>query len=86
MVSKDFIIKNETGLHARPASELCALCKGFESDVKIKCSTKIVNPRSVISILTGEMVKGKTITIEIDGTDEEKALKELIKFFNELDE
>jgi len=86
MVSKNFLIKNDTGLHARPASELCALSKEFESDIKIRSGNKIINPRSMISLLTGEMSKGKTITVEIEGLDEEMALCKLTEFFDELDD
>ncbi|MEA4895384.1 MAG: HPr family phosphocarrier protein [Oscillospiraceae bacterium] len=86
MISKDFIIKNKTGIHARPASDLCVLSKGFESSIRILCGSKVVNPRSVVSVLTGDMSRGKTITVEIDGADEEKALAALTAFFNELDE
>lgn len=84
MVTKDFTISNEVGLHARPASELCALCKRFESDFKGCTQKKTFNPKSVISILTSEIKKGTDITIEVNGVDEEKAMDELTKFFDEL--
>ena len=66
MISKDFIIKNKTGIHARPASDLCVLSKGFESSIRILCGSKVVNTRSVVSILTGDMSQGKNITVEIE--------------------
>ncbi len=84
MVRKDFIIKNEVGLHARPASELCALCKKFESGITINATKKPFNPKSVISILTAEIKKGSEITVEIDGADEENAMNELTTFFDKL--
>jgi phosphocarrier protein HPr len=84
MIRKDFIIKNRTGLHARPASDLCALCKGLESNIRILCGPKNINPRSVVSILTGDMGQGKAITVEVDGSDEEKACEALSVFFSEL--
>lgn len=84
MVTKGFTINNEVGLHARPASELCALCKQFESDFKGYTPKKTFNPKSVISILTTEIKKGTDITIEVAGADEEKAMDALAKFFDEL--
>lgn len=86
MVAKDFTISNEVGLHARPASQLCALCKRFESDFKGYTRKKTFNPKSVISILATEIKKGTNITIEVNGADEEKAMDELAKFFDDLAE
>ena len=84
MVRKDFVIKNEVGLHARPASELCALCKKFESSIMINSTKKTFNPKSVISILTAEIKKGSKITVEVVGADEEHAMSELTTFFDKL--
>ena len=84
MVQKEFTICNEVGLHARPASELCALCKQFESEIKGNTRIKSFNPKSVISILTAEIKKGTIITIEVNGADEEQAMIRLTTFFDEL--
>ncbi len=84
MVQKEFTICNEVGLHARPASELCALCKQFESEIKGNTQKKAFNPKSVISILTAEIKKGTSITIEVNGADEEQAMIRLTKFFDGL--
>jgi len=84
VIQKDFTIHNEVGLHARPASELCALCKQFESDIKGSTQKKAFNPKSVISILTAEIKKGTTISIEVNGADEEQAMSKLTEFFDGL--
>jgi len=84
VVQKDFTIYNEVGLHARPASELCALCKQFESEIKGSTQKKAFNPKSVISILTAEIKKDTTISIEVNGADEEQAMRRLTEFFNGL--
>lgn len=36
MVKATIIIKNETGLHARPASQFVTTASGFKSDVLVK--------------------------------------------------
>ena len=36
MYEKEMIIKNKTGLHARPATDLSTLCQTYESDIKIR--------------------------------------------------
>jgi len=84
MITRKFTINNPTGLHARPASELCALCKKYQSKITIQCNGKSINPRSVISILTGDMSFGKTVNVEISGDDEITAMESMTRFFSEL--
>lgn len=86
MKTKEFTIQNPTGLHARPASDLCKLCKSFQSDIRILTGEKKLNAKSVVSILTGELVKGKTIQVTAEGADEEKAITALTAFFENLTE
>ena len=86
MQSKQFKIKNPTGLHARPAAELCALSKGFSSAITITCGEKTVNPRSVVSILTGGMACGKVIKMCAEGEDEGQAVEALTNFLESLEE
>lgn len=84
MVTKEFTVRNDVGLHARPASEMCALCKQFESEFKGSTPKKTFNPKSVISILTAEIKQGTVISVDINGKDEEKAMERLETFFNQL--
>ena len=55
MYSKQTILKNLTGLHARPASEFVACAKSFESKVTIRRldveGAPEVNAKSIIKIL-----------------------------------
>jgi len=84
MVSKEFTIKNSTGLHARPANNLCKLCKSFQSDIRILSGGKKLNAKSIVSILTGELVKGKFIQVTANGEDENEAMTALTEFFDNL--
>lgn len=86
MITKEFLIKNPTGLHARPATDLCAICKSFSSKITLVCGPKTINPRSVVSILMGEMTAGKTVRVTIDGEDEQAAMERLTAFLENLKE
>ena len=52
MKTEKVILKNETGLHARPASELTKLASKFKCDIKIKTGEKEINPKSILSIMS----------------------------------
>lgn len=86
MLTSSFEIKNPTGLHARPAAELCALSKKFSSAITITCEGKSINPRSVVSILTGGVSCGKTVEVRIEGDDETEAMEALADFLENLKE
>ena len=60
-------VMNETGLHARPASDLMALSSTFQSDICILTENARINPKSIISILGGGVYKGTEITLQIEG-------------------
>ena len=45
MFSQEFTIKNQTGLHARPAAQLTALCKGFPEEIRLITEKGSINPK-----------------------------------------
>ena len=79
MVEKDFIIKNEAGLHARPAARLIKAAGGFVSDVSIIRGSKTGNAKSLLSVLALGIFKGTQITVRVDGPDEITALYKIGK-------
>ena len=86
MVTKDFIVKNATGLHARPATLLAKKAAQFKSDVSVQNGDKIVNAKSLIGILSLGANKGTTLKIITKGVDEGLALEEILKFLETMTE
>lgn len=78
-------LQNEEGLHARPANLFSKAAMKFKCDIQLLKngdSTKVYNPKSILSILSMGAVKGDEITIIANGEDEEDAISkitELIK-------
>ena len=65
---------------------ICKIAKNCNSTITITCGDKLVNPRSIFSILRGEMTKGKKIKIVAEGEDEQTVMKELTEFIEGLKE
>lgn len=57
MFTSEFVVKNPTGLHARPASQLAKLCKDIPDDIRLICEKGTINPKNVIGILTAGLKK-----------------------------
>ena len=78
MVKQDVTIKNPTGLHLRPAGILCKEALRFQSSVKFRFENTEANAKSVLSVLGACVKCGDEITLICEGTDEEKALAEIV--------
>ena len=73
----DLVLRNPTGLHARPAKVFVNTAKQFDSDIRVQHGEKKVNAKSAISILTLGVECGNQIHISAEGPDEETALDAL---------
>lgn len=83
MVSQLVKITNPTGLHLRPAGNLCREAVKFKSKITFDYSGNTANAKSVLSVLGACIKSGDEITIICDGEDEEDALTRLVAFVNE---
>jgi len=78
MVSKEIVINNPQGLHARPATLLVQKATRYKSEVIIEKNGKSANAKSLIGVLSLGISKGASINIITKGTDENVALNEII--------
>jgi phosphotransferase system HPr (HPr) family protein len=86
MVSKKVMINLSSGLHARPASQLVSLAKGFSSRFRFRCGEKTASGTSIISILALGLTSGSEVEVEADGMDEHTALDHVVAFLENLQE
>ncbi|AGB42168.1 phosphotransferase system HPr (HPr) family protein [Halobacteroides halobius DSM 5150] len=77
MVTKEVKIKNQTGLHARPAALLVDVANKFESELKIIHGNKEANVKSIISLISLAIGCDDAVIIQGDGVDEEEAVAEI---------
>ena len=80
MVSKEIKITNPTGLHLRPAGNLCKQAMRYKSKVTFNYGGNIANAKSVLSVLGACIKTGDVITLICEGDDEEEALKNLAAY------
>ncbi len=73
MVSKEVIINNQVGLHARPATFFIQKANEFKCSIWVDKDGRHVNAKSLLGVLSLGIVKGTPITIIADGVDEEEA-------------
>ena len=81
METKKVILKNESGLHARPASELAKIASKYQCTINLIVNGKIINAKSILNIMSAGIKTSSEIEIQCDGEDEKKALLEIEKTF-----
>ena len=87
MYVKDVTVKNQVGLHARPATFFIQKANEFKSSIWLEKEERRVNAKSLLGVLSLGIAKGMTITVIAQGEDEDEAiagLEDLVK--NGLDD
>jgi len=81
MVSAKVKVLNESGLHARPSSELVKVASKFKSEFFIKMYGYKVNGKSILGVMTLAAECGAEMELILEGPDEEEALSALTDLF-----
>ena len=77
MVKDTIVIENETGLHARPATEISKEAMKYKSDIKFVVNGKTLNAKSPLMIMAAGIKSKSEMEIICDGEDENEALESL---------
>ena len=86
MVTKEVIVKNSTGLHARPATLLVKKASAFKSDISLENNGKKANVKSLIGVLSLGVSKDANVKVIASGDDEALAAEEIAKLIENLEE
>ncbi len=78
MFSKEVVVHNQVGLHARPATFFIQKANEFKSSIWVEKEERKVNAKSLLGVLSLGITKGTTINIVADGIDEEEAVTALV--------
>jgi len=74
-------VHNEHGIHCRPSSVIMKAVKGYEGDIRIVAESGETDLRSIYGLLSLGLEKGATVTIQVDGPDEEAVCRQLEELF-----
>ena len=78
MLEKQVEIINKLGLHARAATKLANTAKHFAARVNILHENKDIDGKSIMSLMLLAASMGTTITLRVDGSDEQEAMDALV--------
>ena len=78
MYTKEVLVQNKAGLHARPATFFIQKANEYKSTVWVEKDERKVNAKSLLGVLSLGIIGGTTITIYADGSDETDAVDGLV--------
>ena len=79
MFVREVMVKNQVGLHARPATFFIQKANEFKSSIWIEKEERRVNAKSLLGILSLGIVGGTNVQVIADGADERAAVDALIE-------
>lgn len=81
MVEKILTVKNRAGIHARPASLIAQMANKFQSEISLEKDSIVVNAKSIMGVITMAAGYNTTITLKVEGSDEQDAANAIEKLF-----
>lgn len=88
MKTKQFHIKKDGGGHMRPCGNLVQLLRQFHNvefeAYMIDTPKNIVNPKSIMDLLTLRMFQGSTVIFSIDKEEHDYVFDKIQKVFDEF--
>lgn len=83
MIECEVTVRNRAGIHTRPASMIVKTASDFDAEIFLRRDNYEINAKSVIGVMTLAAEQGATLTLVVDGTDEEGAVEALVELFED---
>ena len=80
-VTKELVVTNKLGIHARPAAMFVRTASKFDCDIFVEKDGERVNGKSIMGLMMLAAAQGSKLTITAEGRDAEAALKALEELF-----
>lgn len=79
MMTKECVIRNRLGLHARAAAKFVHTATRFTSHIRVSRDGRTMDGKSIMGILLLAAGAGTTVVISADGVDEADAVEALCR-------
>ncbi len=74
MVSRTATIKNESGVHARPAAVFVKMANRFPCEIFVEKDNQRINGKSIMGLMMLALTRDTRITVIAEGEKEEEAV------------
>ena len=80
-LTKELIVQNKMGIHARPAAMIVRITNKFKAEVFVEKEDEQVNGKSIMGLMMLAAAKGSTVKFIASGDDASHMLTELEALF-----
>src|SRR3989440_2896082 len=77
IMTKDFLVSNKLGIHARPAAMFVRIANRYNCDIFVEKDGEKVNGKSIMGLMMLAAGPGSKLTVHAQGNDASQALAEL---------
>src|SRR5437870_2922882 len=77
IMTKDFMVSNKLGIHARPAAMFVRTANRFACEIFVEKDGEKVNGKSIMGLMMLAAGPGSKLTVQAEGGDAARALVEL---------
>ncbi|MBR4111988.1 MAG: HPr family phosphocarrier protein [Ruminiclostridium sp.] len=83
MIKFEYTIKDELGIHARPAGGIAKTAKNFRSEITVFKGTQSASASKLMALMGLGVKQGDTVTVTVSGEDETAAEAAMREFFED---
>ena len=83
MLSREVVISNKLGLHARAAAKLVSTASGYGASVTLEKQGQRVNGKSIMGVMMLAASKGTTLQLMVEGDGEEELMRVLTELIED---
>ena len=81
-LTKELIVQNRSGIHARVGTMIAQRCKDFASSIRLHKGKAVADCRSVLDLLSLGASHGSTVVLEVTGEDAQTAVDAIVLLFD----
>ena len=82
MLTKELVVQNRSGIHARVSTMIAQRCRGFVSEVRLRNGSTVADCRSVLDLLSLGAANGTTLRLEATGDDAAEVVSAITNMFD----
>lgn len=86
MIRKPITIGISNGLEARAIAMLVQVASQYASSIYLESEARKVNAKSIMGMMSLGLDAGESVTVSVDGADEEEAMKSIEEYLSKKEE
>lgn len=80
MLKKDIVSGISAVKEDRVVAEIVSIANGYNSRIYFETESKVINAKSIMGMMTLNLLAGNKVSVSIDGEDEAKAMEAIENF------